>query len=722
MFPCWDEPAFRATFKLTVLTPGSHTAVSNMPIEHERLLGDGSKEVTFAGTPPMSSYLVAFASGEFEALSEEAEGVQLRILSTEGKREQGRYAMEKTKQLLAYYNRYFGIKYPLPKLDQVAVPAGFSGAMENWGAIFYEEPTLLFDESASPQLTKRDIYLTVAHEIAHQWFGNLVTMAWWDDLWLNEGFATWMESKTAEHFDPAWQVGLGACVTKSAVMSADARRTAHAIQKPIENESAANDAFDDITYQKGASLLTMLEDYLGEEPFRLGVQDYLSGRLYSNATTSDLWVALERASGKPIRHLAPCWTGQPGLPLVTVRTNCARGSQFVQITQERFTVEYPEARQLLWSVPVALAPVSNTEDRRYLLLDGLSASTNFPGCDELFIANPGDTGYYRVFYEAAQLERLIGLCATLPAADRLKLLNDVWALVEGGRVSAARCLECLSTLRHENKYSIWIQMLNCLEAMLTLQRGQKGSAAYQECARFLLRDTFNRLGWTPLSNESTSDGALRDAIIEMLGRCGDDAVAATAKERFAGFVTQPASLPADLRPAVMHICGRLADRAVYDELHRLALQSRGTEERQLYYGAMARAADTNLARATLELALSSELPPQEAAALVTQVANDGEHPELAWQFFQQHSKPLLARVDAFDRNKYVPSIFSAFSDLTRAAELEAYVRAHATPDAAPKAAESIEGIRLRAKMKQRELPAIDNWVASMLQERSSSSK
>jgi aminopeptidase N len=339
MFPGWDEPVFRATYDLTVVVPEKHLGISNMPLEHEKSLGNGLKEVKFARTPPMASYLVVFVSGELEELKGQSEGVQLRVITTEGKKEQGRYALEATKELLRYYDDYFGIKYPLPKLDQIAVPGGFSGAMENWGGITYNESMLLFDPKTSSLQTKQEIFTTVAHEMSHQWFGNLVTMAWWDNLWLNEGFATWMEHKATDHFNRNWQMWLAASAEKSDVMGGDARSTTHPIQTPVATESEANDAFDNITYQKGGAIIRMLENYLGPEVFRRGIHRYLADHSYSNTTTADLWNALETDSGKPIKLIASSWTEQPGLPLVTVRADCINGRQIVSLEQERFRTQ-----------------------------------------------------------------------------------------------------------------------------------------------------------------------------------------------------------------------------------------------------------------------------------------------------------------------------------------------------------------------------------------------
>src|SRR5881392_1313029 len=349
-FPCWDEPVFRARFQLTVVIPENWLAVSNMPVESEKKIA-GGKEVRFAATPPMSSYLNVFVAGELDFIESRSGPTQLRVITTKGKAEMGRYALEATAQILQYYNDYFGVAYPLPKLDQIAMPGGFGGAMENWGGITYYESKLLFDPKRSSAETKQDIYEVLAHEMAHQWFGDLVTMAWWDNLWLNEGFASWMGTKCTAHFNPQWEVWLRresprdptwrVGIAKEAAMEGDARSTTHPIQQLIATEAEANSAFDDITYKKGQSFLRMLESFLGEDVFRDGIRRYIAAHKYSNATTADLWNALSRASNESVGEIAAGWTEQPGFPVVNVKRQ-ADGK--VQLTQERFTVNFKDAR------------------------------------------------------------------------------------------------------------------------------------------------------------------------------------------------------------------------------------------------------------------------------------------------------------------------------------------------------------------------------------------
>src|SRR5213594_1456785 len=384
-FPCWDEPAFRARFQLTAVVPENWLAVSNMPIASEKKIV-GAKEVRFAATPPMSSYLNVFVAGELDLIESRVGPTQIRVIATKGKAELGRYALEVTAQILQYYNEYFGVPYPLPKLDQIALPGGFGGAMENWGGITYFESALLFDLKNSSTETKQNIYEVLAHEMAHQWFGDLVTMAWWDNLWLNEGFASWMGTKCTAHFNPQWEVWLRrnsprdpirrVGIAKEQAMEGDARPTTHPIQQPIVTEAEANSAFDDITYKKGQSFLRMLESFLGKDIFREGIRRYIARHKYSNSTTADLWNALSEASKKPVGEIAAGWTEQPGFPVVKVKRETVGR---VQLTQERFAVHFKNPPPLEWKIPLT-----------YLVIGQAPATLLMTGKTEILENIPAD--------------------------------------------------------------------------------------------------------------------------------------------------------------------------------------------------------------------------------------------------------------------------------------------------------------------------------------------
>src|SRR3981189_372762 len=360
IFPCWGEPAFKATFALTATVPSAFMAVGNMPVVREDLVAPNLKQVAFAPTPKMSSYPFVLPAGELERLTAEADGVTVGVVTSAGKSAKGRFALENAVKLLAYYNHYFGVKYPLPKLDLIAVPGGFGGAMENWGGITFFESRLLFTPPPNSDTAQRGIFSILAHEMAHQWFGDLVTMGWWDNLWLNEGFASWMQVKAAEHFYPQWQTWLNSNGQKQSALALDARRTSHPIQQPVADHSEATVAFDAITYNKGQALIRMLENYLGELAFRDGIRKYMATHAYGNTTTADLWQALESAAGKPVTGIAATFTAQAGVQLALAETACTGDVQRMTLRQDRFVIAPLRTTGAAplpprsWQIPVAL--------------------------------------------------------------------------------------------------------------------------------------------------------------------------------------------------------------------------------------------------------------------------------------------------------------------------------------------------------------------------------
>jgi aminopeptidase N len=711
VFPCWDEPVYRATYDITLVVPEKLMAVGNMPVVRETPVADGLKEVTFARTPSMASYLVALYAGEFEAVEGEQDGVKLRILTTEGKRATAAYALESTKRILAFYNEYFGVRYPLPKLDQIAVPNAFAtfGAMENWGCITYIDTALLYDPATSSQQGRERVFEVIAHEMAHQWFGDLVTMAWWDNLWLNEGFASWMGTKCSDALNPEWQLWLRANTDKNRAMELDARKTTHPIQQPIANESQAGDAFDTISYQKGQAFLRMTEAYLGEETFRAGIRRYVAQHKYSNTTTADLWAALGEASGQPVVALAACWTEQPGFPIVLVSQSGSHTTPTVKLEQLRFTLNDPQAAPLIWKIPVTLADTSDLSASRVALLEDRVMEVPLPAGTGTPKANVGDTGYYRVRYDDAIAESLRQQIATLPVADQLNLLSDTWALVETGRTPASAWLALAEKLGGSRSQPVATLLLNRLLAIDALQRAEPGRRAFQAWVVQLLAPQLARLGWSAIPGESPLDASLRAELVSALGHCGDRAVIAECARRFEAFLKAPASLAGDLRGPVLFVVGRYANRATYEQLHTLARTALTTEEKRRAYAAMQAAQDPALARETLALTLSGELSVTESTRNIAEIA-DNDHPELAWDYARAHMAALLQQVTLFGRNAYVPRIMQSFNDAARADELEEYVRKNLSPDAFAEAAKTADRIRHLAAVKQRELPGIDRWV------------
>jgi aminopeptidase N len=708
IFPSWDEPAFKASVALTVTVPQTFLAVSNMPVTYEEPIGDGNKRVAFQPTPRMSSYLFVLAAGDLERTTADVGGVTVGVVAARGKSVHGRYALDAAAGLLRYFNDYFGVAYPLPKLDLIAVPGGFGGAMENWGGITFFESRLLFDPTTSASDARRGIFSIIAHEMAHQWFGDLVTMAWWDNIWLNEGFASWMQAKVAEALHPEWQSWLNGSGFKQAAMSEDARRTTHPIQQPIANETEAMAAFDSITYAKGQAIIRMIENYLGEDAFRAGIRAYMQQHAYSNTTTADLWGALQAASGKPVTAVASAYTEQGGIPLVVAQASCVGDAQRLAIRQERFTIHDPAPQPQRWQVPVARADVAGTPGET-LLLDG-AAEIAAGRCGDPVKLNLGDVGYYRVQYDAAMLAALTQSIDRLAPADRANLIGDTWALVEAGRTAPSAFFDLVERLIGDDDRAVTEQIIRALTRIDHLQWKRPERAAFQAYGRTVLRPVFDRIGWDAAPSEAIDHALLRSRLIGVLGGFGDDTVIAEAKRRFAGFVKDPASLSTELRGTVTNLVGRYADRATYDTLLALGRKTTNTDERVRYYTAAANARDPALAEQTLAIALTDELPTSLVGAQISQVASQGEHRDLAWSFVKTNFAALAAKQGPSFQNNFPANLLTNFTDAAHAEELASFAPAQATSGGRIVAARSYERIMTAADFSAQQLPAVDEWV------------
>jgi len=718
LFPCWDEPVFRALFQLTVKAKKEDTVISNMPIASEQTLGPDEKLVTFDRTPAMASYLFVLACGKLEWVEDEVAGLKLRIVTTPGKQELGRYALQVTKEILPYYNEYFGVPYPLPKLDQIALPSGFGGAMENWGGITYNEDLLLFDPQASSDLVKQRIFEVMAHEIAHQWFGDLVTMAWWDNIWLNEGFASWMQKKATDHFNPDWKVWVHANNDKQRAMAFDARKTSHPIQQPITDEAQANSAFDEITYQKGQSFIRMLENYVGEETFRSGIRSYMAQHKYSNTTTADLWEALETAAGKPVKGVAASWTEQPGFPLIKVKTQCVNGRQIVGLQQARFLIGEPENTSLSWSVPVGIVRVNEPKKMKRVLLSKSSSNFDVWRCDEPIKVNAGDVGFFRVSYEPALFSELERNALKLPESDRVNLVTDTWATVESGNSPASTYFELLEGLSQDDSYAVWQSIIGFertigpLKLVNRLEQDQPGGAKYENYVCALLGQKLAELTWDEQAGEPIEKRLLRALLIEALGTFGDQSVIDEAFRRFASFRENPTSLNPNLRPAVVRIVGRCSSPTDYEILLKLAEESPTSEQRRMYLRALSAVRDPELARRSVEFFVSKHVAPGDGGRALEEEA--WEHPEIVWAFATTHIKQFQQRFGFFRWNRLLPSLAAGFTDSERAEELVQFAKQNLAAQGQREADNAANLIRFRAELKKRELPKIDRWVATKI--------
>ncbi len=707
LFPCWDEPAFRARFQLTAVVPPNWTAISNMPVEKEATSKDGKeKEVRFGMTPPMASYLNLLVAGELDSVETTAHGVHLRVVTTKGKAKWGKYALESSARLLDYYNEYFGVPYPLPKLDQIAVPGGFGGAMENWGAITYFESALLFDPEKNSENAKQDIFSVLAHEMAHMWFGDLVTMAWWDDLWLNEGFASWMGTKATAFFNPQWEVWLRRGVPrnpmrrpgipKEQAMESDARKTTHSIQQPVTTEAEANSAFDEITYLKGQSFIRMLENYLGDEAFRSGIRKYISDHKYSNATTADLWQALAQTSGKPIEEIAAAWVHQPGFPLIDV----AREGDHVQLKQEHMTVNFKDAPGPSWPIPLTYEVTGQKRETKTMLFRDREAKIDGIPESAALKLNVDGAGNYRVRYDERSWSEILRAFKEMSVADRVNLLGDQWALFQAGLVPWQNYAELVRLRPSVNELAEVEQIIGVFESIDLLLDGSDRQSAFRDYARKTLRPTFDELGWDAKPGEPPRSTNLRASVITALGDLGDAHVKAECAHHFTD-LSEGKKVAPDMRRPILLVTGQYADEKTWNKLHELGLGTVNIGEKQDFYEALARAGDAALIKRTLQISLTNELSTSRAIYLVGQVARYSGHPELAWDFARENMDALTAKLDALGAQSFLPGLFLFFSDPARIDELNQYAKAHPALVNPKEIAKAIDEIEVRAELRKR---------------------
>jgi len=714
MFPCWDEPAFRATFKLTATVPAGWATVGNMPIE-KRAESGKLATTTFQRSPKMPSYLVEFSAGDLKEIGAQGGKVHFGVWAVSGREQEGRIALANAQQILADYDDYFGYPFPLPKLDSIAIPGGFSGAMENWGAITYTDQALLLSQ-ASEIRDRQEVYSTQAHEMAHQWNGDLVTMGWWDDLWLNESFASWMAAKETDRRNPGWNWWEREDVDKERAMAADARVSSHAIQVHVTNELQAANAFDPtITYNKGQAVLRMLESYLGPDTFRDGVRRYMKAHAFSNATTTDLWNGLSAASGRNVGTIASGWTEQAGFPVVSVKSQCdASGGRTVALSQKRFYLREPTntaAQGGHWNVPLQVRVGAQGKPQSVLLTED---GQNIPAgsCQEPLSADAEAIGYYRVQYDAPTLATNTKQFGKLSDGDRIALLDDQWALVQAQSAPLASYLALAENMGGDLDARPWEQIINSLGTVEYDERGSPGHDAFAAYARALLKPVAQHLGWNPEPNETPDVQALRRQAIESLGVWGDRDVIAEARKRFATFVKDQSSISPDDQSMVLDVVGLYADPAAFEQLHGLAKAAKDQAEKSRLYVALSLARDPNLAKQVAHLALSSELPKQDIQLRAGMIgALREEHPRLGWNTFASNVDLLMSSAGSMAPLFEAQFVPSQFWDSLPLDQMEAWIRAHVPAEMNDYIQKGMESARFKYSQKKALVPAADAYVA-----------
>ncbi|MCF8707222.1 M1 family metallopeptidase [Rhizorhapis sp. SPR117] len=708
--PSWDEPLYKATFDLTAIVPADQLAISNMPIKSRQKVGNSRVAVTFATTPKMSSYLLFFGVGELERTAMMAGKTEVGIVTGKGNADKAQYALKAAAEILPFYNDYFGIDFPLPKLDNVAGPgqSQFFSAMENWGAIFSFERVLLDDPKITTEADKQRIYVVLAHEMAHQWFGDLVTMAWWDDLWLNEGFASWMESKTTAHFNPEWHVELDKVDSKEAARSLDAFVTTHPVIQKIQTVEQTSQAFDAITYQKGEAVITMLEGFAGEDVWRSGIRQYMKDYAYHNTVTDDLWTAVEKAGAKGVTQIAHDFTLQPGIPLIEVKkAACENGMTKLSLSQGEFTRDRKNKTPLMWHVPV-IARIAGQTESRAIIADG-SGNMTLAGCGPL-IVNAGQSGYYRVLYDETTLSALKGNFTALEPIDQLGLLGDNFAMAYADRQPISKALDLLDAVPGDAQPKLLNAVSDYLYGLYSTFDGdpplQTKIAAF---ATTRLEPALRRLGFAPAAGESSENAILRSNLLINLGAMGNSMVLETANERFAQLDHDRSALDGPLRTTWLNVTARHADQATWNKLRAMANAAPSQLEKSSLFSLLGAAYDKALAQKALDLALTDEPGATNSAALISRVSS--RYPDMAVDFALAHLPEVEKLVDTSSRSRYVARLAGGSKDKAMLDKLDAYATAHLTPESRKPIDQAIARIRESIATRTRIKADVERWFA-----------
>lgn len=711
MIPSWDEPIYKATFALEVLVPDTEMAVSNMPIASKTAMPDGRSLIKFGLSPKMSTYLLFFGMGDFERATTMVDGTELGVIAKKGSLSQAQFSLDASGAILREFNDYFGVRYPLPKLDNIAAPgrSQFFSAMENWGAIFTFESSILLDPAISTQGDKELSFSTSAHEMAHQWFGDLVTMQWWDDLWLNEGFASWMESRTTARLHPEWNTALNAVGTRDQAMGLDSLRTTHPVIQHVKTVEQASQAFDSITYQKGESVIRMLENYVGEEAWRNGVREYMKLHSYGNTTSDDLWKQIEKASGKPIMAIAHDFTKQPGVPMIRVEDiSCKSGNSIVTLKQTEFSRDQKNKKPLAWRVPVTAQLVGSDQIVRALVKGGKLQFT-VPGCGAVLV-NAGQTGYFRTLYSPKTFAALAHHFAELSPINQLGVLSDSWAL---GLVDA-QPLSDLLDLAKATPLSADPQVWGRISRIFATINGHyagdtQRQQQFRKFALARLSPLMAQIGWDASQSDTPSIVNLRESLIGTLSNLHDEATIAEARRRYEAQAVDVNAIPAALRQTILAVIATHADAATWDKIHAEAKVEKSPMIKSMLYNLLSTSEDKVLAKRALDLAVTDEPGATMSASMIRGVASS--HPDMAFDFAIEHIKQVNELVDTTSRSRYFPSLGGGSADVAMIAKLTAYANANLTPDARRDVEIAIANIKYRIKLRAERLPAIDAWLA-----------
>jgi puromycin-sensitive aminopeptidase len=704
-FPCWDEPDLKAVFGVTMIVEENILAISN-GAELDRTPVDGGRvKVRFADTMAMSTYLVAFVVGPLEVTAPiDVDGVPLRIVHVPGKSHLAAFAAEIGAYALRWYQNYYGIPYPGEKVDLVALPDFAAGAMENLGCITFREALLLLDPATSTQTEMQTVADVTAHELAHMWFGDLVTMRWWNGLWLNEAFATFMEVACCNSFRPDWKRWENFGLERTAAFDTDALIETRPIEYEVVSPDDADGMFDVLTYEKGAALLRMCEQYLGPERFRDGIRTYLNKHAYANTETSDLWDALEATTGEPVRRIMDSWVWKGGFPVVT--TGLAAGGKELVLSQRRFLFDGDDDGSR-WAIPLQVRQIAGGAERlEKVLLDGDEVRVPLLAPEAAVVVNAGGDGFYRVQYVDGLLDRLTGpTLASLSTIERYNLVDDAWANVMAGSMSATAYCAFARHFASEPALPVWQVLLAGLRFCDRLLDGE-ARERFREFVRSLVGPALERLGWEPKDHDDDLTRKLRGLLIGSLAVLGNDAAAQTTARRLhEQAAADPAAVDPEVALATLSVVAATGDRADYEQCLEGFRRGPTPQEQLRNLYALAEFHDPALMEETLAFMLSGEVKTQNAPFVLGRCIANRDHGEQAWRFVREHWSELGTR---FPANTIVRMIDPVKLLIRPEQQLDVagFFAEHAIPQSAKTLQQVLERQRVNAAVRERDAEAL----------------
>jgi len=712
MFPCFDEPSFKATFDLAVTAAKGDTAISNGRLLKDEPLAGNRHQMTFSTSPTMSTYLVALAIGDWQCLSRTVDGVPIRVCAVPEREQYGAFALDVAEHSIRFYNQWYGIRYPFGKLDMLAIPDYEWGGMENTASIFYRESALLLNENNASVLRKRAQASTIAHEIAHQWFGDLVTAAWWDDIWLNEGFATWMSSKPIAAWHPEWRSDEEAAARAQHIIALDSLASARAIHGNPSTPSEIKEMFDGITYEKGAAVLRMLEAAVGAEVFRKGVNAYLAAHANSNATSSDFWQAEARVSGKPVDQWMPTFIMQAGVPVVAITASCKGKGERLGLRQQRLLIsaEGPaQADQQLWQIPFC-AKTSALENGVCVLMTSSEDSIVAPSCAGWVFGNLNAQGYYRVAYSSEDLRR-VGAAAEdhLNVPERIALVEDSWAMTRAGRNTASDFVSLSDQLRSEQN----LHVIDALSAHLDYLGDSLVEPDQREKFEAFVRAQFasmaEQLGWDPRAGDTDDQRALRASLLEILGGAGDPRAVAVSRRMVEQYMKDPGSVDGTLIGSAFTVASENGDDGFYARILEALNHARSSDA---YYHCLYALTDfrqPDLLARTIALIDQGKVRQQDYPRFFSALLANPESRDRAWQYLKDHWDDLAQKVTSFGGAGAISALGNACSMQMRD-DVERFFDRHPAPGAERAVRQSLERIGECVAFKKTQQAGMRQWL------------